>query len=131
MDPMKPVRRRVVASTAGLLIALLITWLLTPYKDLTAGLILGVCVSLYNVLYMARRVRLAGEFAAQTGSTKARGTGMINRYLMVALAILIAMKYPDWVDVRTVALGVPVCYILLVLLEFWETRRQTSPSGKG
>ncbi len=131
MDPMKPIRRRMVGLTAGLLTVLLITWLLTPYKELALGFILGICVSLYNVLYMARRVRLAGEYAIATGSTKARGTGMINRYLMVALAILIALKNPDWVDVRAVALGVPICYIFLVLLEFWEVRRQTPPTGKG
>jgi ATP synthase protein I len=99
MDPLHTIRRRVVILTAGFLALLLVLWLLTPYKKMVAGAGLGLLVSLYNVLYMARKVRLAGETTLATGSTRHRGTGMINRYLMVALAILVAFKYPMHFDV--------------------------------
>ncbi|MFC7440067.1 ATP synthase subunit I [Laceyella putida] len=131
MDPLHTIRRRVVILTAGFLALLLVLWYLTPYKKMVAGTGLGLLVSLYNILYMARKVRLAGEFTVATGSTKQRGTGMINRYLMVALAILVAFKYPMHFDVRTIVVGLPICYILIILLEFWEARRLATKSRKG
>ncbi|TCW39261.1 ATP synthase I subunit [Laceyella sacchari] len=131
MDPLHTIRRRVVILTAGFLALLLVLWLLTPYKKMVAGAGLGLLVSLYNVLYMARKVRQAGETTLATGSTRHRGTGMINRYLMVALAILVAFKYPMHFDVRTIVVGLPICYILIIVLEFWEVRKLRTTSGKG
>lgn len=131
MVPMQTIRRKVIYLTAGFLTALLIMWLLTPYKAFIAGIILGLLVSLYNVLYLARRVRLAGESTIAAGTKKVQGTGMINRFLMAALAVIVGVKYPQVIDVRTIPLGLPICYILIVLLEFWQVKRESIPSRKG
>jgi ATP synthase protein I len=131
MDPITTIRRRVVFLTIVFLAILMIIWFFTPQKRLVAGFFLGLCVSLYNTLYMSRKVRIAGERAILTGSTRNRGTGMVNRYLMVALAIIIAIEYPGWFDVRAVPFGLPICYILIILLEFWEARRLNHQIRKG
>jgi len=129
-DPMKAIRQRVVFLTAGILFLLLIIWMITPYKKMVAGCFLGVCVSLYNVSHLATRVKLAGNYAIATGSTRHKSTGMMHRYLMVALAIIIAVSFPTWFDVRAIVAGLPVCYIMLRILGLWEVTRQSS-NGKG
>jgi ATP synthase protein I len=131
MESLQTIHRRVVFLTAGLLAILLVIWFIAPQKRLVAGLILGISVSLYNTLYMARKVHSVGVRAAETGSVKQRGTGMIHRYLMASLAIIIAALHPDRFDVRIVPLGLPICYIMIYLLEFWQVKCKPTPSGKG
>ncbi|MBA4495954.1 ATP synthase subunit I [Paenactinomyces guangxiensis] len=124
MDPMKSICRRVLVFTVGLIIALLILWFSTSYQQAIAGLILGILVSLYNVLYLARKLRIAGEYAIATGSPKTPGVGMLNRFLMVTLAVMITVKYPGTFDFRSMVLGLPVCYILSVFMYFWCSKRE-------
>jgi hypothetical protein len=131
MDPMITIRRRVVFLTTGFFTILWIIWLITPHKRFVAGIFLGICVSLYNVLYLSRKVWAAGEHAIATGSTSKPGTGMINRYLMVALAIIIAIMYPKVFDVRTIPVGLPICYIIITLLGFWQERRSNYQLERG
>ncbi|TCP69509.1 ATP synthase subunit I [Baia soyae] len=107
----KPIYYRVVMITLVLFITLLAFWLLTPHKSLLAGVALGLSVSLYNFLHLARRVRLAGESVIETGTART-GLGFIQRILMVTFAVLIAVRFPEQIDGRGIALGAPVCYIL-------------------
>lgn len=131
MDPLQLIRRRLVNLSAGFLALLLVLWLLTPFQKVVAGVALGLLVSMYNITYMARKVRMAGEVALASGSMRKRGTGMINRYLMVALAIIAAFKYPMYFDARAVVAGLPICYILIILLEILEMRKLASKPRKG
>lgn len=131
MNPLQPMLRRLLFLSVGLLVILLIIWLLTPYKPFIAGIALGLVTGLYNVLYTARKVRLSTERYIATGGKKAQGTGMINRFLMVTLAVIIAALRPTIFDMRTIALGLPICYILTVLLEFWQVRRESLPTKRG
>lgn len=112
MESLQMIRRHVINLAVGLLIPLLIMWLLTPYKPFIAGAILGILASLYNILHLARRLRITGEVAIATNGKRASGLGVINRYLMVTLAVLIIYKFPQHFDYRTFILGLPVCYIL-------------------
>lgn len=126
MDSLKMIQQQVVYFTAGILTLLLAIWFIVPYQGIVAGIFLGICVSLYNVLYLAKKVRVIEENAIATKTSKYRGIGMINRFLMVAFAILLAVKFPAWFDVIAVAAGLPFCNILAVCLGFVKVRRSLS-----
>lgn len=120
--PITTIRRRVVFLAAGILFILLIVWLITPFRSYAAGLFLGICVSVYNVWYLSHKVKRMGETALARGKS-GTGSGMLQRYLMVTLAFLIAMKFPQHVHPLAIIAGLPICYILLPFFELWETRK--------
>lgn len=126
MDTVKTIRQRVVYLTAGLLTLLLIIWFVTPHQRIVAGIFLGLCVSLYNVLNLLWKMNAARESAIRMQSGRYQGVGMIHRYLMVALAIMIAVKFSAWIDVGAIVAGLPVCYIFLYCTEFVQVMRSSS-----
>jgi hypothetical protein len=115
------IRRRVMVLTTGLLIVFLIMVFLTPYRAFFAGLLLGTSVSLYNFWYLSWKLQLVLKNAL--AGNKIRGTGMINRFLVVAFAMLIAAKYPA-IDVKSVIIGLPLCYILSIFSYFTAPKEQ-------
>ncbi len=131
MDSLKIIQQRVVYFTVGILTLLLVIWFIAPYQRTVAGIFLGVCVSLYNVLYQAKKVRLIEESAFSEEPVKHRGVGQTHRYLMVALAIVLAVKFPAWFDAIAVAAGLPFCNILSVCLGFVVVRRSLSWKERG
>lgn len=116
------IRRRVMVLTTGLLIVFLIMVFLTPYRAFFAGLLLGTFVSLYNFWYLSWKLQLVLKNAL--AGNKIRGTGMINRFLVVAFAMLIAAKYPAAFDVKSVLIGLPLCYILSIFSYFTAPKEQ-------
>lgn len=131
MDSLKMIQQQVVYFTAGILTLLLAIWFIVPYQGIVAGIFLGICVSLYNVLYLAKKVRLIEENAISKKFAKHQGNGQIHRYLMVALAIFLAVKFPAWFNAIAVAAGLPFCNILSVCFGFVVVRRSLSWKERG
>lgn len=107
-------RRFILSLTSCILLVSILLWFIIPAKSLVAGFILGGSISLYNVLYLARRVRLFNEVIVR-GSSRRVGLGFFNRVLMVAFAIILTYRFPEWIDYRSLILGLPLCYIFLVV----------------
>ncbi|TCS95589.1 ATP synthase subunit I [Hazenella coriacea] len=122
MDSLHFMRTRIILLTVIFLSLLLISWFIFPFQKAIAGLMIGVIVSLYNILHLARRLRIAGEVAIATGSLQTPGIGMMNRILMICAAFLIAIQFPELVDFRMIFLGLPVCYIIAVIVQLWFLR---------
>jgi hypothetical protein len=123
-------QRHVVVVTLGFLVLALFCWFVFPYRSQIGGIIVGIAFSLYNFYYLTRKIRLKGE----PGLSKAisvLGSGMVHRFLMVVLAIIIALLYPLWIDVRTVIFGIPFCYILVVFVEGYALYKQGTLFRKG
>ena len=78
MDTVKTIRKRVVSLTTGLLTLLLIIWFMTPHQRIVAGVFLGLCVSLYNVLNLLWKIKIGRESAFHA-KPRFRGVGMIHR----------------------------------------------------
>lgn len=125
MDTVKTIRKRVVSLTTGLLTLLLIIWFMTPHQRIVAGVFLGLCVSLYNVLNLLWKIKIGRESAFHA-KPRFRGVGMIHRYLMVALAVMIAVRFPEWIEVKAIVAGLPVCYIFLYCTQFIQVIRSSS-----
>jgi hypothetical protein len=115
-------RRRVMVLTTGLLIVFLIMVFLTPYRAFFGGLLLGTTVSFCNFWYLSWKMWLVTESALS--GNKIRGTGMINRFFVVAFAMLIVARFPDTFDVKGVIIGLPLCYVLSIFSYFTTPKAQ-------
>ncbi len=116
MQQSTSLRRRVMVLTAGLLIVFLVMSILTPFHTIFAGLLLGTLVSLYNFRYLDWKLQQVVKSLQQDG--RLRRTGMINRFLVVATAILVAIKFPAYFHALAVIIGLPLCYILSLFSYF-------------
>ncbi|MCS1352287.1 ATP synthase subunit I [Mechercharimyces sp. CAU 1602] len=114
------IRRHILRYSGIILTTLVLLWIITPYKPFLAGIILGGLVSLYNVLYLARRIRIIGERVV-AGQGPA-GTGLVNRILMIGFSVIMAVRFPEWIDYRSLVLGWPISYILLAVVGYLLVR---------
>jgi ATP synthase protein I len=122
MQLKEPTRRRVMVLTTGFLIMFLIMAVVTPYHAFFGGLLLGATVSLYNYLYLSWKVRQV--IALVQAGARAGGNGIINRFLAVAAATLIAAKFPGVFDIKGVLIGLLLCYVLSILSYFTTPKAQ-------
>jgi hypothetical protein len=128
---LKKLRNQLVSFSLGVTLCLIILYLCTPYKEQIAGIWLGLGVSFYNVLFIGRKLRIAQERAILVQGRKPQGTGMLHRFAMIALAVMMAYKYPHYIDARTMVIGLPLCYIFLFVQQFVEVRREEVSLRKG
>lgn len=118
------VRRQIIILSCSIFTLLILLWLFTPAKAFIAGLLLGGLISFYNILYLARRVRMAGQMAVAGGPGLLRGTGMFNRILMVGLSVIITVRFPKVIDYRSLILGLLMYFILLIIMAVLFARRE-------
>lgn len=105
--------RRLILILSGCVFALLfLLWAVIPARAWVAGLILGSAISIYNVLYLGFRIKIVSQLAM--AGKRPRGLGLMHRILVVALGMVVAYQFPEWVDYRSTALGLPVGYILMI-----------------
>lgn len=109
-------RRRVLILTSSVLALISLLWLALPAKAFFAGMFLGGLVSLYNVLHIARKLRLAGE-AALSGERPRLGLGMIQRFLALILPLILGVRYPEQVSFLSIFLGLPLGYVAAIVVE--------------
>ncbi|BCU83265.1 hypothetical protein JIR001_30480 [Polycladomyces abyssicola] len=127
MDAQDLYRRQTAILTCIFLALAFLLWWATSWKVFFAGIFLGGAAGLYNVLYLIRKLRLIDEQAMSAASGKRRvNTGLANRFLMAAFPMLLAVRFPEWIDYRSVLLGLPVPYILLIAVGLRHTQRQFS-----
>ncbi len=114
MNDFSSSNRLVLILTSIILVLSLLLWFVTPAKSFVAGFILGGLISLYNVLYLARRVSLITQLVI-AGSHRPKSLGFLYRILMVVFGIILVYKFPEWFDYRSYVLGLPLCYVLLLV----------------
>lgn len=102
--------------------ALLILWVLLPYKPFLAGIFAGGLVSFHHVVHIARRLKRAEE-RVLAGSTP-RGMGMVYRILSLMVPLLIGMRYPEWIHPVAVFLGLPIGHVVAIAVEISQLRAE-------
>lgn len=124
--------RLVLILTSIILLISILLWLITPAKSFVAGFILGGLISLYNILYLARRVKLITQLVI-AGSQRHMGLGFLYRILMVIFGAILVYKLPEWFDYRSYVLGLPLCYILLLIatgITIYKGKDKTPREGR-
>ncbi|WAA12180.1 ATP synthase subunit I [Fervidibacillus halotolerans] len=101
-------------------------WGFTVFKTFFAGLFLGISVSFLN-LWLLKQRTLRLSKAVQKNKT-VYSIGTFSRLAYVALAVLVALKYPDVFHLIATIIGFTVSYIVifidLIVLFFKKQFRQ-------
>ncbi|WP_226679126.1 ATP synthase subunit I [Mesobacillus jeotgali] len=85
----------------------------TSYQSVFAGLIFGTSLSLFNLWLLARKMNNFGDSVVQ--GKKVRSLGSLSRLATGALAVIVAMEYPDRIDLVFTVLGLMTAYIVIMI----------------
>lgn len=99
-----------------LLALLVLGWGFTPYKTIFLGLILGTTVSFINLWLLYKKTIKFSE-AVKYGK-KIYSIGTLSRFAYAALAILIAMKFPNYFNIISTVIGL-LASVGVVFAEFF------------
>lgn len=102
-------------------ICLLVVALLPNYRPIAFGLIAGSAVSYVNTKYLARKVRLITE-AAANGEKKKRGLGFSQRAAVSVAAVILAVKFPQWFEMYALAGSLVFAPFALIVIGFVLSR---------
>ena len=110
----------------------LILWAVVPtWKSVMLGLAVGLAASTMNAFLLKRRVALIAEYTIQQGAqTKRRGLGFGNRIATVLLVAMIAMKFPETLNLPAALSGSMVSPFVILVVALIHNLK-TNNSGKG
>lgn len=91
-------------------------WGFTSYQSIFLGLILGTSLSMFNLWLLVRKNEQFGNAVMQ--GKKVRSLGSFSRMATAALAVVIALKYPETFHFISVVLGLMTIYIV-VMIDFF------------
>lgn len=100
----------------NLLAVLLIGWGITSYKQIFLGLILGTAVSFINLWLLYRKTTRLSEVVLEGKAMYSIGS--FSRFAYAILAILIAIKFPNYIDILSTLIGLLTAYIVMALDSF-------------
>lgn len=100
----------------NLLAALLIGWGITSYKQIFLGLILGTAISFINLWLLYRKTTRLSEVVLEGKAMYSIGS--FSRFAYAILAILIAIKFPNYIDILSTLIGLLTAYIVMALDSF-------------
>ncbi|WP_243387238.1 ATP synthase subunit I [Bacillus kexueae] len=97
-------------------------WGFTPYPTIFLGLILGTSFSLYNLWLLIRK---SNQFNSRISEGKAaRSLGTISRMAAAGLAVLIALRFPEYFHFISVIIGLMTMYVVIMIDYFFYIRGQ-------
>ncbi|XJZ27145.1 ATP synthase subunit I [Bacillota bacterium Lsc_1132] len=88
-------------------------WGFTPYQTIFLGLILGTCFSFLNLWLLVRRMKRFDQAIAN--GKKVRSLGSLSRMASAAIAVIIALKYPEYFYMISVVWGLMTSYIVIMI----------------
>lgn len=88
-------------------------WGFTPYQTVFLGLILGTCFSFLNLWLLVKKMKKFDQ--AITNGKKVRSLGSLSRMATAAIAVLIALKYPEYFYIISVVWGLMTSYIVIMI----------------
>lgn len=97
-------------------------WGFTPYQTIFLGLILGTSFSLYNLWLLIRKSKQFQKAMEEGRSAKSLGT--ISRMATAGLAVLIALKFPEYFHLISVVIGLMTQYAVIMIDYIFNNRGQ-------
>lgn len=91
-------------------------WGFTSYQSIFLGLILGMVLSFFNLWLIVRKMIQFRE--AVEKEQKVRSLGTMSRMASAALAVIIALEYPEYFHLISVVLGLMTSY-LVIMIDFF------------
>ena len=91
-------------------------WGFTSYQTVFAGLILGTVLGFFNIWLLAKKTDMLGEAVAKGG--KVRTLGTLSRMATAVLAVVIALRFPEFFHFVSVILGL-MTFIIVIMIDFF------------
>ncbi|MBO0958597.1 ATP synthase subunit I [Neobacillus sp. MM2021_6] len=88
-------------------------WGFTSYQSIFLGLVVGTSLSLFNLWLMVRKMNQFGN--AVTQGKKVRSLGSFSRFASAALAVIVAMRFPEHLHLISVVIGLMTSYIVIMI----------------
>ncbi|MGG1396978.1 ATP synthase subunit I [Bacillus salipaludis] len=93
-------------------------WGFTSYKTVFLGLILGTCFSFLNIWMLTKKTEKFDK--AFDKGKKMKSLGSLQRMATAAIAVIIAMRWPDYFHVVSVVMGLMTSYIVIMIDYFYH-----------
>jgi ATP synthase protein I len=93
-------------------------WGFTSYKTIFLGLILGTCFSFLNLWMLVRKTESFDKAIAK--GKKVRSLGSLQRMATAAIAVIIALRYPQYFQIIYLVLGLMTSYIVIMIDYFYH-----------
>ncbi len=104
-----------------LLAIYVLLWGFTAHKTIALGLILGTSLSLFNMWLLMKRIERFSE-AVDEGK-KVRSLGTVSRMATAVLAVFIAIKFPQYLNIYSVIVGLMTSYVVIIIDFFVQNLR--------
>jgi ATP synthase protein I len=88
-------------------------WGFSAYKSVFLGLILGTVFSFIILQLLVRRMKRFDKAVDQ--GKKVRSLGSLSRLAVAAIAIMIALRWPNYFQAASVVLGLMTTYIVIMI----------------
>lgn len=111
--------KRYIQYTLYLSSILVIGWGFTSYKPFFLGMLLGTVISLFNLWLLSRRIERVGQ--AVVKGEKAYSLGMMSRFASAGFIVLIALQFPNHLNLIGVIIGLMSTYFILFIDYFVST----------
>ncbi|MDQ6595172.1 MULTISPECIES: ATP synthase subunit I [Bacillus] len=93
-------------------------WGFTSYKTVFLGLILGTCFSFLNIWMLTKKTEKFDK--AFDKGKKMKSLGSLQRMATAAIAVIIAMRWPNYFHVVSVVMGLMTSYIVIMIDYFYH-----------
>lgn len=118
-DLISPAFRIALFVAAGLLVV----WAVVPSgQALSAGAILGIAGSMFNIILLKRRIERVGQFDREEKSVRI-GLGFGTRTATVLLVVMIAMRFPEHISLISAIAGCFFMPIILLVVGIMNNRK--------
>ncbi|AIM16410.1 ATP synthase I [Bacillus sp. X1(2014)] len=88
-------------------------WGFTAYQPIFLGLIFGTSLSFFNLWLMVRKTE---QFSVNVlKGKKVRSLGSFSRMAIGALAVIVALRYPEQFHLISVVIGLMTSYIVIMI----------------
>lgn len=114
MPEIQQMFRRYMKYVLNFLVLLIVGWGVTPYKSIFSGLLLGTIISTFNIWLLMKKTSDLGE-TTKYGGTKIKTLGSLTRMAAAALAVFLALEYPQDIHIPSLAIGLMAMYFVIMI----------------
>ena len=104
-------------------VIMMIGVLVTDFRTITVGLIVGSVVSVMNALLLQRRINLLGQIV-ESQTPRRMGLGFGSRIATVLIAVMFAYRYPEILNLPAVLVGSFIVQITSFFVAIWVNKRE-------
>ncbi|WP_246050167.1 ATP synthase subunit I [Aquibacillus sediminis] len=85
----------------------------TPYPRIFLGLLIGTALSFYNLWLLQRKIKKLGQAIIE--DRRMLGIGSLTRFASAALAVVVGLRFEEYVDIIAIIIGLMTFYIVIII----------------